>query len=167
MHPDMETTEKNDEVFIEILIQASPERVYQAWTDPGQLIRWYAPEGCSIRFKELDIREGGNFHSCIHNPEYGDCWAIGVYLELIPNRKIVFSLINADEKGNRIEPASIGMDKDWPGETLVCILLSEEDGKTRLQLQQTVSSALARKTGAYPSWIQMLEKMESTILEAV
>ena len=71
MHPDMETTEKDDEVFIEILIQASPERVYQAWTDPGQLIRWYAPEGCSIRFKELDIREGGNFHSCIHNPEYG------------------------------------------------------------------------------------------------
>jgi hypothetical protein len=57
------------------------------------------------------------------------------------------------------------MDAAWPGETLVTVTFSEEHGKTKLQLRQTVSQALAQKTGAYPSWLEMLDNMRTLLAQ--
>ena len=156
----MENRVDSNEVFIEETFNASIEKVFSAWTDPEKLMKWYAPDGCTIHFSKIKIETGGQFHSCISNPQFGDCWCIGEYKEVLPNSKIVFTLINADENGNPTNPAEIGMDPDWPGATLVTVTLTEENGKTKLQLRQTVSLELAKKTGAYPSWLQMLNKMQ-------
>jgi uncharacterized protein YndB with AHSA1/START domain len=161
----MESLITKHEVFIEESFSASIERVFNAWTDPDKLMKWYAPDGCTIFFKKLDIETGGQFHSCISNPQFGDCWCIGEYKEIVPNEKIVFTLINADENGNPINPIDIGMDADWPGQTLVTVTFKEDNGKTKLQLRQTVSQELAKKTGAYPSWLQMLNKMKSLLTQ--
>lgn len=155
---------KGDEVFIEEVFNAGIERVFRAWTDPAILMKWYAPEGCTIQFKMLEIKTGGKFHSCITNPKYGDCWCIGEYTEIVPNEKIVFTMINANEHGDPIVPAEIGMDADWPGATLVTVTLKEVDGKTRLQLKQTVIQALAIKTGAYSGWLQMLGNLQKVLM---
>ncbi|MNE42772.1 hypothetical protein D3C80_1369200 [compost metagenome] len=159
----MESRVSKNEVFIEETFNASPERVFKAWTDPEKLLKWFAPDGCTIHFKTINVEEGGQFHSCISNPQYGDCWCIGEYKEVVPNMKLVFTMVNADENGNPINPADIGMDPNWPGETLVTVLLTEEGGKTKLQLRQTVSQELAKKTGAYPSWLQMLNNMQTLL----
>lgn len=152
-----------NEVFIEETFNAGIESVFSAWTDPDKLMKWYAPDGCTIRFKKLDIKSGGKFHSCISNPQYGDCWCIGEYKEIVTNTKIVFTLINADESGNPVNPADIGMDPDWPGVTLVTVMLTEEKGKTKLQLRQTVIQELAQKTGAYTGWLQMLNNIQKLL----
>lgn len=159
----MENRVNNNEVFIEETFNATAEKVFSAWTDPDKLMKWYAPEGCTISFKKLDITPGGQFHSCIRNPQYGDCWAIGEYKEILPYKKIVFTLVNADENGQPINPVDAGMDANWPGATLVTVTFTTEDGKTKLQLRQTVSQELAKKTGAYPSWLQMLDKMRALL----
>jgi len=159
----MENHKNNNEVFIEETFNARIEKVFQAWTDPEKLMKWYAPDGCTIRFKELNIKTGGKFHSCISNPQYGDCWCIGEYKEIVPNSRLVFTMINADEDGNLINPVDIGMDSDWPGETLVTITLTEDNARTKLQLRQTVLEELAKKTGAYPSWLQMLRNMQTLL----
>jgi uncharacterized protein YndB with AHSA1/START domain len=153
----------NNEVFIEETFNASIERVFEAWTDPEKLMKWYAPDGCMIYFKKIEIETGGRFHSCISNPEFGDCWCIGEYKEVVSNSKIVFTMINADENGNPVNPSEIGMDPDWPRETLVTVTFSEENGKTTLQLRQTVSQEIAKRTGAYPSWLQMLNNLRTTL----
>lgn len=155
--------QKNNEVFIEETFNASCDRVFRAWIEPEQLLKWYAPAGCSITFKTLDARTGGRFHSCVSNPQFGDCWCIGEYKEVIPNEKIVFSMINADENGHPVNPAEIGMDPDWPGETLVTVCLSPVGDKTRLTLQQTVSQELAQKTGAYSGWTMMFDKLKEVV----
>jgi uncharacterized protein YndB with AHSA1/START domain len=159
----MEKLTRVNEVFIEESFNASVEKVFSAWTDPAKLMQWYAPEGCTISFKKIDIKTGGRFHSCIANPVHGDCWCIGEYIEIQPNRKIVFTMMNADENGNPVDPASIGMDADWPREMLVTVTFAEENGQTILQLRQTVSQELAKKTGAYPSWLQMLNNLRTLI----
>lgn len=160
----MENRKNDNEVFIEETFNAKIEKVFQAWTDPEKLMKWYAPSGCTIRFKEINIQTGGKFHSCISNPQYGDCWCIGEYKEVVPNTKLVFTMVNADENGNPINPVDIGMDSEWPGVTLVTITLTEEsDERTKLQLRQNVSQELAKKTGAYPSWLQMLNNMQSLL----
>jgi uncharacterized protein YndB with AHSA1/START domain len=161
----MENSIKTDEVFIEETFNASIQKVFEAWTDPEKLIKWYAPDGCTIIFKKIEVENGGKYHSCISNPQYGDCWCIGEYKEVIPHSKIVFTMINADENGNPINPGDIGMDSDWPGKTLVTVRLTEENGKTKLQLHQTVSQELAKKTGAYPSWLQMLNNMQTLLIQ--
>jgi uncharacterized protein YndB with AHSA1/START domain len=153
----------NKEVFIKQTFNASPEKVFSAWTDPEKLVKWYAPDGCTVHFKKIKIETGGQFHSCISNPQFGDCWCIGEYKEVVPNSKIVFTMINADEYGNPINPTESGMDPDWPGQTLVTVTFAEENGKTKLQLRQTVSQELAKKTGAYPSWLQMLNNMQTML----
>jgi uncharacterized protein YndB with AHSA1/START domain len=159
----MENPATDNEVFIEETINASPEKVFSAWTDPEKLMKWYAPDGCTILFKQIKVETGGQFHSCICNPQFGDCWCIGEYKEVLPNTKIVFTLINADENGNPINPTEIGLDPEWPGQTLVTVTLAEVNGKTKLQLRQTVSQELAKKTGAYPSWLQMLNNMQTML----
>ncbi|RFS19262.1 SRPBCC domain-containing protein [Chitinophaga silvatica] len=162
----MENRTTTSEVFIEETFNAGIERVFKAWTDPDKLMQWYAPEGCTFHIKTMNIKTGGKFHTCITNPQFGDCWCIGEYKEVTPYSRIVFTLLNADENGNPIDPATIGMDPDWPGETLVTVTLTEENGKTKLQLRQTVAQALAQKTGAYPSWLQMLNKMRILITQS-
>jgi len=57
------------------------------------------------------------------------------------------------------------MDPNWPWETLVTVTFAEENGKTKLQLWQTVSLELAKKTGAYPSWLQMLNRIQIVLNE--
>ena len=159
----MENSNKKNEVLIEETFDAGIEKVFAAWTDPNLLVKWYAPDGCTIHFKSINVEKNGKFHSCISNPQYGDCWCIGEYKEVVPYSKLVFTMINADENGNQINPQSIGMDPEWPAETQVTILLSEENGKTKLQLSQTVLQEIAQKTGAYPSWLQMLHNMRSLL----
>lgn len=159
----MKNRVNSNEVFIEETFNASIEKVFEAWTDPEKLMKWYAPDGCTIYFKKINIVTGGQFHSCISNPQFGECWCIGEYKEVVPHSKIVFTMINADENGDPINPVEIGMDPDWPRETLVTVLITEDNGTAKLQLRQTVSQELAKKTGAYPSWLQMLSNMQTLI----
>ena len=69
-----------------------------------------------------------------------------------------------DEKGIPVKPADIGMDPEWPADTVVTVTFTEVEGKTRITLHQTVDEVVAKRTGAHPSWIQMLERFEKIAL---
>jgi uncharacterized protein YndB with AHSA1/START domain len=160
----MEKESKMHQVEIDYTFNAPREKVFEAWTKKESLSEWFAPEGCTFKSKKLEIRQGGTFHYCISNPNVGDCWCIGVYNEIKVPEKIVYTIANADENGNKINPETIGMDPEWPGETLVSISFIEKDGKTIVTLKQTVSETIAKRTGAHPSWIQMLKKLEFFVI---
>ncbi len=67
------------EVLIEYIFDAPIDLVFAAWTDPDQLAEWFAPDNCSIEYKRIDMRQGGEHLSCLKNPQYGDCWCKGKY----------------------------------------------------------------------------------------
>ncbi len=50
---------KNNELHITYLFDASTEQVFEAWTSPEILKNWYAPEGCSIDFKSIVVKVVG------------------------------------------------------------------------------------------------------------
>ncbi len=154
------------EVLITRSFAAPRELLWQAWTELEHLKRWHAPEGCEIRFERFDFREGGGFLSCIRNPAFGECWCLGEYLEIARPERLVYRLSMADAAGNRISAAAAGHDADWPDETILTLTFREEEGgKTLLTLHQTVSEALAKRTGAYPSWLDMLERLDRLFRE--
>lgn len=153
------------QVLITRVFNASREAVFKAWTDPASLSRWYAPVGCAVRFLKLDVRTGGSYHSCISNPAFGECWCTGIYQEVTAPHRLVFTAVMANEKGEEISAAKAGHDARWPQQTTVTVTFTEEPGgKTKVTLHQTVSESLAKHTGAYPSWLQMLDRLETDVL---
>lgn len=151
-------TEK--QVSITRVFDAPRQLVFDAWTDPKHLLRWYAPDNCSFRIKEIEVMPGGEFLHCISNPQFGDCWCKGVYIEVKRPERLVFTMSVTNENGEDVASADVGHHYDWPVQTTVMVTFTEHDGKTTMTLQQTVSEALAKKTGAYPSWLQMLDNLE-------
>lgn len=147
------------ELFITHLFDAPKEIVFRAWTDPEQLTHWYAPDGCTIEFRTINPTQGGNFHSCIHDPVYGACWVKGTYLEVILNQKLVLTMVMSDEAGNSVSSIDAGKTEDWPEVQITTVTFESIGQQTKVTIHQTVSEEEAKKTGAYQSWIKMLNKL--------
>jgi uncharacterized protein YndB with AHSA1/START domain len=54
-------TADQNTVIAEIDILAPPNRVFQALTDPEQLVRWFTDESCPVKFWRMGARLGGNY----------------------------------------------------------------------------------------------------------
>jgi uncharacterized protein YndB with AHSA1/START domain len=69
-----------------------PEKVWRAWTDPQALKKWWGPgPDHAVSLAELDVRVGGRFRIVFGGPEGKDHECAGVYREVVPNRKLVFT----------------------------------------------------------------------------
>jgi uncharacterized protein YndB with AHSA1/START domain len=119
--------------------------VFNAWITRKELEKWFAPRGCTIVFSKLQLRSGGKF------------------LEIDYPKRIQYRIRLADENGNPVSSQEIFKDKDWPEETLVTVTFHENDNCTEINIHQTVIETLARKTGAYNGWIDMLDILEESI----
>lgn len=159
----MKKNTDQQEVLIVREYDAPRELVFKVWTDPEHLKNWYAPEGCEIEISHFDFREGGKFQHCIYNKAVHDCWCTGVFLEIVVPEKIVYDLTISDKNGKPQKPVDAGMDPDWPSSTTVTVLFESIGDKTRISLHQAVSLNLAKRTGAYPSWLSMLDKLENEL----
>ncbi|PST82592.1 ATPase [Pedobacter yulinensis] len=155
--------EHKKEVHIEYELDAPRALVFAAWTDPKHLEKWYAPEGCSITIKHMDVREGGRYHMKIDNPQFGPCWTRGSFTELRPPEKLVITMTFADEADRFVDPSAMGMKSGWPKETVLTVTFEDLGERTRLRLHQSVSEALAIQTGAHPSWINMLGRLRNLV----
>ncbi len=158
----MNETSTTHDVVIVRDFDAPREQVFKAWSTPEILEQWHAPHGCSIEFPDFEFRAGGFFHSLLTTPTGYGCRCKGTYLEIDEPSKIVYLMGFVDEDGNPAPPPA-GMDPEWPVETTITITFEDLGGRTRLTLHQNVDATLAQRTGALPSWIEMLERMEEEV----
>ena len=56
------------EIVLSRVIAAPRSRVFQAFTDPSRITRWFGPEGFTIETLEIDIREGGRWRFVYTGP---------------------------------------------------------------------------------------------------
>ena len=85
------TVPESLELVLVRTFDAPAARIYQAWTDPEILKQWFAPLPFTTPEAELDVRAGGE-NRVVMQDENGNRYPnVGVYLELIPNKKIVFT----------------------------------------------------------------------------
>ena len=72
-------------------LNAPPEKVYAAWTDPTQLVRWFGPDSGKVTKADIDARVGGRY-LIEFDTEDGDHHAVGgEYREVVPNQKLAFT----------------------------------------------------------------------------
>lgn len=151
------------ELLISHLFDAPPELVFEAWTNPEQLKYWYAPDGCNIEFKSIEVKEGGQFHSVINDPVHGDCWIKGIYKEVIVPEKLVFSMILSNEQGDTVSANAAGKSDEWPQALLTTVTFTSIGKQTKVTLHQTVDELEAKKTGAYQSWFSMFDRLQKAL----
>ena len=68
-----------------------PEKVWRAWTDPQALKHWFGPDAGKVALAETDVRVGGRFHVVFSTLDGEQHDVSGVYREVQPNRKLVFT----------------------------------------------------------------------------
>jgi uncharacterized protein YndB with AHSA1/START domain len=108
------------ELVLTRLIDAPREKLYRAWTDPALLKQWFAPLPYTTPVAELDVRTGGSNFIVMRGPDGQDMPNRGVYLEVVPNERIVVT----DAFTTAWEPS------EKPFMTLI-LTFEEEGGKTR------------------------------------
>jgi len=122
------------EIVLTRVIAAPRERVFQAWTDPTQIVQWFGPDGFKVESLECDIRPGGRWRFIFTGPD-GTIW----------DNRMVFLRIEAP----RLIEMEHGSDKDEdPGRFHVIVTFdAQSDGKTVLTMRQLHPTKEQRDAG--------------------
>jgi len=109
---------------LERLIPAPPDKVFDAWTEPDLLAKWWGPDGYDVPAQDLDVRPGGRWWTTMRSPEGGRHTVRGVYRTIDRPRRLVFTWAWDQDDGTRGH------------ETEVTVTFEPAPGGTRLVLLQ-------------------------------
>ena len=140
------------ELVLTRLIDAPPAKVFQAWTDPALIVQWFTPKPWQTVRAETDVRPGGSSLIVMRGPDGTEFPNRGVYLEVVPNRRLVFT----DAFTHAWTPS------DKPFMTGV-LTFEDEGGKTRYTARVLHWSAADResheKMGFHEGWGKATEQL--------
>ncbi len=99
----MNAIDQQDKVALTVSknLNASVADVWNAWTNPEEIAKWWLPEGFSESApSEVDLRVGGEFKLHMQPPEGDAFYAHGIFKEIVPNSKIKSTWLwsTSDEK---------------------------------------------------------------------
>lgn len=134
------------------VFDAPRDLVYRMWTEKHLMQRWSCPEGFTIPSSDADVRAGGSWSAHMRSPAGEDYRLRGVYREIDPGRRLVFTHAWLDEAGK-------------PGpETLVTVSFADEGGKTRMDFVQTGFDSMSSRNGHEDGWLECLQKFEALLV---
>jgi uncharacterized protein YndB with AHSA1/START domain len=122
-------------VNFERIYNAPVEKVWQAWTDPQQLKKWWGPDNVTIPECEIDLRVGGRLYIVMEATE-----AMGEYAGTRWPMEGKFTVVELNSK--LTYEAKAWTDGDQEGTTLDQvqeITFAEENGKTKMSLKVTLN----------------------------
>lgn len=129
-----QTPTKTDTIHITRTFSASLEAVWQAWTNAAHFMKWWGPKTHSCPEAKLDVRVGGTYLAAMRSEKDGTIWSTGTYREVVPMERLMFTDSFADSTGKVVSGTEYGMSADFPMELLVTVSLTEEGGKTTMEL---------------------------------
>ncbi len=147
------------------VFDAPRDLVFQAWTQPERVKRWWGPKSFTTPVCEIDLRPGGVVRSCMRSPEGRDFWSQGVYREIVEPERIVCTDSFADEQGNVVSPEHYGLSPEWPVEALITVTLTEQAGKTRLTLQHSPLPPGRERDLCRQGWEESFDKLADYLAE--
>ena len=79
------------ELVITRVIDVPADKLFRCWTTPDLLPQWFCPPPWVVSHAEMDVRTGGNSVITMKGPNGEEVVNPGVYLEVVENRRIVFT----------------------------------------------------------------------------
>jgi uncharacterized protein YndB with AHSA1/START domain len=143
--PDAEVT------FVRVL-DAPPDLVFKAWTDPKQMAQWWGPKSFTNPVCEIDARPGGNMLIHMRGPDGTVYPMTGIFREAEPPKRLVFSSAALDMDGNVL----------LEGETTVTF---EDQGGMTVRSSATAVAPVAVEMvkGMNEGWAQSLERLADLV----
>jgi uncharacterized protein YndB with AHSA1/START domain len=147
------TTDRQSEreVVVKRTFDGPARLVFEAWTRPDLIMRWWTPKSFGITFIscEADVRTGGTYRFVMGHPSFDQPMAfVGRYLEVEPPRRLVWT----NEEG--VEGS------------VTTVTFEENDGKTHLVLSDLYPSKAALdeamasgSIGGYPEQFNELDNL--------
>lgn len=116
------------EIVITRVFAAPRELVWQVWTQPDHIAKWWGPRGFTTRVEGVDLRAGGKWRYVMVGPDGTEYPVHGVFREVVPPERIV-TTDEFDEGWQPPQPI------DLPRGIVVTALFADEGDKTRLTLR--------------------------------
>ena len=83
---------EGQKIVIQHTFAAPIERVYQAWTDPQQIVQWFRPnERWNSSVVDIDPTPGGRHNITMHHTDGDEFRNLGRYVEIVPNERLSFT----------------------------------------------------------------------------
>jgi uncharacterized protein YndB with AHSA1/START domain len=144
------------ELVLTRLIDAPRHKIYRAWTDPELLTQWFAPKPWTTPRAELDVRPGGANLVVMADPEGNEFPNRGVYLEVVPNERLVVT----DAYTTAWEPS------EKPFMTAI-VTFEDEGGQTRYTARARHWTQADREThekmGFHEGWGQCADQLAALV----
>jgi uncharacterized protein YndB with AHSA1/START domain len=103
------------EIVVTRIINAPRALVWEAWTDPDQIAKWWGPEGFTTTIEEMDVRPGGVWKHVMHGPDGFDYINKSVFTEVVKPERIAFT---HEGKGGRKGESFAAFEATWTFESL-------------------------------------------------
>lgn len=131
---------------------ASRERVFRAFIEAEQLVKWWGPTGMNVVDHDIDVRVGGAWRTTIRSENGEDHTMSGVYREITPPERLVFTWgwERAGVRGH---------------ETVVTIELAERNGRTALSFHQQIFESEDVRNSHAHGWNSSLDCLEVALAE--
>ncbi|SDQ45971.1 Uncharacterized conserved protein YndB, AHSA1/START domain [Paraburkholderia fungorum] len=130
-------------------LDATPARIFRAWTEPAQFMTWMHPGGSDVIRAEFDVRVGGHYTIVFRKQDGGEVEVRGTYLEVVPEHKLVFTWT---PRGGAEH------------ESQVTILLEPEGGATWLTLTHERFADEAQREDHRHGWTDGIDSLERYVL---
>lgn len=141
---------KPNELYITRLYDAPVKLVWEAWTDPEQVAKWWGPRGFTLTTHSKELKAGGHWTYTMHGPDGVDYPNKTTYYEVEKYAKLVYDH---------------GASDDRPPLFRVTVLFSETKGKTKMDMTMSLATPEAaaeirkfiKKAGGDSTWDRLAE----------
>ncbi len=134
------------ELVINRTFDAPRELVWKMWTE--RMGEWSAPKGFTMPVSEGDLRPGGAWRACMKTPDGKELWLGGVYREIVPPERLVFTHAWDRPDGK-------------PGpDTLVTVTLAARGKKTEMNFRQSGFDSVADRDGHDGGWTECFDILD-------
>lgn len=143
------TEQTGYELRIERTFAASAEEVFDAWTSPEVMRRWFRPgPGWGEARAEVDLREGGRVRVFMRRPDGTEAGAQGEYTLIDRPRRLIMNWTFEDDLSNK---------------QLIELSFSETEGSTRVLMVNSGISTDERRKGQDEGWRRCLDELERVL----
>ncbi|MGB0505079.1 MAG: SRPBCC family protein [Pikeienuella sp.] len=147
----------NNQIELETLLPANMERIFNHWTDPEKVIKWFGSANTQLVSTEVDLRPGGTWRFVTSKNETGQSYLTGEYIQITPHSHLSFTWRHVVETDGKTEATP---------DSRVTIELSTEGAATRLRLVHDGVQTDGARQNIGSGWGDSFEKLAALIQSA-
>jgi uncharacterized protein YndB with AHSA1/START domain len=152
----MANRSSSNEIRLTRVYDAPVRAVWDAWTIPEQVEKWWGPRGFTLTTHSRDLRAGGHWRYTMHGPDGVDYPNVTTYYVVERHRKLVYDHGATDER---------------PPLFRVTVTFTESDGKTTMAMSFALPSPEAaaqtatfiKQVGGNATWDRLAEHLDHTL----